>query len=546
MDFLPHTEEDRRAMLAVLGLDSIDQLFREIPAEVQFDGTLSLPPPMSESELLAHLQDLSRKNAPPDEYAVFLGGGAYDHYVPAVVKAMLMRGEFYTAYTPYQAEISQGTLQAIYEYQTMVCELTGMDVANASMYDGATALAEAAFLAHGSFRGKRQRVLVSRSVHPESREVLRTYAWGLGLVVEEIPFVPATHDTAAGESHIGSGGASDAASTGAPDAASNGPSAGASAKAFDGASDERSAGASDKASAEVYNGASAGAAGEAYNEAHDGAPSGTPNLVSRQMSGATNMDALEGTLGDDVACVICQQPNFFGVVEDVAAISAAAARHDALSVVSADPVALGLLEAPGKQGADVVVGEGQPLGNPLNFGGPYLGLFATREKFLRQMPGRISGSTVDRRGNRGFVLTLQAREQHIRRQRATSNICSNEALNALAATVYLAWIGPAGLRELARLCLDKAHYLASRVFSLPGFRPAFPGAPFFKEFAVKTNRPVSQVLDRLREHKVLAGPSLERYYPELKDCFLLAATERRTREEMDRVATLLEERGNPA
>jgi len=447
MNYIPHTDADRQRMLKALGISSVDELFADIPEITRFGGRLDLPEAMSELELRNHIRELAGANGTLDDYTCFLGAGAYDHFSPTLIGELIMRGEFYTAYTPYQAEISQGTLEAIYEYQTMICELTGMEVGNASMYDGSTAVAEAALMALANFRGKKNRALVARSMHPEYREVVRTYAHGVGLEVVELPYGP---------------------------------------------------------------------------------------------DGTLDLAVLEAELDDQTSSVIVQNPNFFGVIENGRAINDLVKdKSKALFVVSADPISLGILEAPGHYGADIVVGEGQPLGNSLSFGGPYVGFFAAREKLMRRMPGRIVGATVDHDGNRGFVLTLQTREQHIRRQRATSNICSNEALNALAATIYMAYIGKQGLQEVARQSLQKAHYLHDQVTALDGFRPAFE-APFFKEFGFVTERPASQVLGDLLGAKILGGLELARFYPDLEDTILCCVTEKRTRGEMDKLVARLE------
>ncbi len=440
--YIPHTEEDKKKMLETIGVGSIDELFADIPQQVRFRGRMHLPSPMSELELVRHMESAAEKNADLSEYVSFLGAGAYDHYLPTVVDHLLQRNEFYTAYTPYQAEISQGVLQSIYEYQTMICELTGLEVANASMYDGASAVAEAAIMA-ASITSRRG-VVASRTVHPETREVLKTYASGLGLKVDEVPYTGGVTDTA----------------------------------------------------------------------------------------------QLEELVDKGTACVVVQQPNFFGCLEEIQAAVEVAHARGALLVVSCDPISLALLSPPGDVGADIAVGEGQPLGNPLNFGGPYLGFFATKEKWVRHMPGRLAGATVDNLGQRGYVLTLQTREQHIRRARATSNICSNEALCALAATVYLSALGPRGLREVAELCLQKAHYAHDAITGLEGYQAAFT-APFFKEFVVKTPRPPAQVNKRLLSHRVIGGLDLARFYPELENHLLVCVTEKRTREEIDRLVQLL-------
>ncbi len=441
--YLPHTGADRRAMLAAIGVGSTQELFADVPAEVRLTRPLALPTAMAEPELARHLQALAARNANLDEYACFLGAGAYDHYVPSVVDHVIGRSEFYTAYTQYQPEISQGYLQALWEYQSMVCEITGMEVANASIYDGGTALAEAAMMACAATgRGE---VVVARAVHPHYRTILGTYAVDRGIAVKEAPFA----------------------------------------------------------------------------------------------DGATDAAALGPLVGPATAAVILQTPNFFGCLEDVAAAAGLAHAAGALLVVAADPVALGVLEAPGNLGADIVVGEGQPLGLPVSYGGPYLGFFAATEKLMRRMPGRIVGQTTDFEGTRGFVLTLQAREQHIRREKATSNICSNEALCSLAAAVYLTAVGREGFREVTELCLKKARYAYDSLTKLQGCRPVF-GAPFFKEFVVRCAKPVAEINAALFEEKIIGGLDLGRYYPELAGCMLVCVTEKRTRAEIDRLVRTVE------
>ncbi len=453
MSYIPNTDQDRKAMLEILGLSDMEGLFREIPEGVRLKRGLDLPTAMSEPELLRHAGELAGSNAASDRWVCFLGGGAYDHYVPSVVGYLLSRGEFLTAYTPYQAEISQGTLQAIYEFQSMICALTGMDVANASLYDGASALAEACMMAV-RVTG-RSRVLVSCTVNPRYREVLATYARGAGFDIEEVPFVHAENDV---------GG-----------------------------------------------------------------------------SGVTDLERLKGAVSavpDEVAAVVLQDPNFFGLLEPAREVGSIAASHGALFIVSCNPVSLGLLEPPGAYGADIVVGEGQPLGCGLNFGGPYLGFFATRQKFVRQMPGRVAGATLDAEGRRGYVLTLQAREQHIRREKATSNICTNQALMALAATIYLSVVGPQGLNRIAELCAAKARYAAGRLAGIPGCELVFKG-PFFNEFVVRAPKPADVVLGQLMEHGILGGLDLGVFYPEMAGSMLIAVTEKRTRQEIDGLVDLM-------
>jgi glycine dehydrogenase subunit 1 len=445
MEFIPHTPEDIAEMLAAIGASSVDELFADIPAEVlKRYRPLGLPP-HSELEVARELGRLAGENLDPREFISFLGGGIYDHFIPAVVEHLISRAEFYTAYTPYQAEISQGTLTWMFEFQTMVCELTGMEVANSSMYDGATALAEALFMA-SRVTGKR-RFLLAESINPFYRQVLKTYAWAADLELRELPY------------------------------------------------DEQ---------------------GQLDREALDRA------LAS----------------GPEVGGLLIQSPNFFGIIEDLEGLKELLGQ--ALLIVSVNPISLGLLRPPGEFGADIVVGEGQALGNPPNFGGPLLGLFATRQKYLRQMPGRVSGQTVDAEGKTGYVMALQTREQHIRRERATSNICTNEALCALAATIWLSALGREGLRELAELNLQKAHYLAERIGNIRGYSLKFAG-PFFNEFVVQLpkGRRAGQLLEALREAKILGGLDLSPYG--LEDSILVAVTEKRTKEELDLFVERLKE-----
>ncbi|MGI6036612.1 MAG: aminomethyl-transferring glycine dehydrogenase subunit GcvPA [Limnochordia bacterium] len=443
MGFTPVTEADRRAMLEALGLDSVEELFADIPQEVRFQGSLDLPAPLAERDVWRDLQELANKNGHLGQYVCFRGAGAYEHLIPRVIGHIISRGEFLTAYTPYQAEISQGVLQAIYEYQTMICLLTEMDVANASMYDGPTALAEAAIMACGITR--RGKILAPTTIHPLYRQITAVYLESRGLELVEIP-------------------------------------------------------------------------------AEDG----------------LDPEVLRAHLDGDTAGVLIQHPNFFGRLEKVRELAEPIHEAGALYVACVDPISLGLLEAPGSYGADIVVGEGQALGNPLSFGGPYLGFFATRDKYVRRMPGRIVGATVDNRGQPGFVLTLQAREQHIRRERATSNICSNQALNALVATIYLSLLGPEGLGEVARQSLQKAHYAQEQICSLPGFEAGKPG-PFFKEFVVRTTMDIQAIEGRLLEAGIIGGLPLGRFYPQLDDCLLFCVTEARTKAEIDRLVEVLGE-----
>lgn len=443
MDFIPNTDRNREEMLRAIGVGSLEELFADIPPEARLPRPLRLPEAMSELELQQHLLELADKNAHLGRLVCFAGAGIYDHYIPAVVDHVLSRSEFYTAYTPYQPEVSQAVLQSIYEYQTMICELTGMDVSQASHYDGATALAEAAVIACGA-TGRRQ-IVVSATVHPEYRRVLKTYAVGSNLEVVELP----------------------------------------------------------------------------YRE------------------GITDLEALAGAVTDRTACLLVQQPNFFGCLEPLGTLGEQIHARGGLFVVAASPLSLGVLKPPAAYGADIAVGEGQALGNPPSFGGPVFGYFTVTEKLLRRLPGRVVGATVDSRGQRGFVLTLQTREQHIKRERATSNICSNEALNALAATVYLAFLGKRGIREVARLCLQKAHYAFEVLTALPGFRAAF-SAPFFLEFVVRCPRSPRELVKDLTARGILPGVPLGRFYPELEDCLLVAVTEKRSKAQIDALARALE------
>lgn len=444
MSYVPHTDRDREDMLRTLGLSSMEDLFEAIPAEARLRSPLRLPEPLDELSLVRHLSDLAGANASLDECVSFLGAGIYDHYVPAVVDALVSRGEFLTAYTPYQPELSQGMLQAMYEFQSLVCLLTGMDMANASMYDAATALAEAALMLVEVTQ--RPAVAVSRAVHPHYRQVLQAYATAADVKLLEIPYD----------------------------------------------------------------------------------------------AGTTSLDALKETLTSAPACVLFQHPNFFGCIEDLGALVDLCEVTGVRTVVAADPIALGLLEPPGSFGVDVVVGEGQPLCSPPSFGGPLLGLFACRAEYQRRFPGRIVGRTRDREGRRGFTMTLRTREQDIRREKATSNICTNEALLALAAAISLCTLGPQGLREMAELSLQKAHYAAERLAAVPGVGMVFE-KPFFKEFALRldTRRSVHDVCRRLREQGILAGYPLGQTYPEIHDGLLVCVTERRTREEIDQFVEAL-------
>jgi glycine dehydrogenase subunit 1 len=441
--FLALTDEDRDEMLATVGVASIEELFREIPAAVRFQGQLALERPLSEQELVAHLDELAARNVHTGRELSFLGAGIYDHYVPAVVDAVLQRGELLTAYTPYQPEMSQGVLQAIFEYQTAICELTGMDVSNASGYDGTTVAADACFVARHAT--KRTRVVLCETVNPQVRQVVKTYAPGFGLDVVEV----------------------------------------------------------------------------------------------RHRNGTTDPDEVAAA-AREAACVLFQQPNFFGCLEPAPDLAAAANDAGALPVVHVDPLSLGLLEAPGNYGCALAIGEGQGAGNHQAFGGPHYGFIAARAEYTRRMPGRIVGETLDAAGDRGYVLTLQTREQHIRREKATSNITTNQTLLALGGLVYLTWLGPQGLRELGETCTALAEYAKTRLAET-GLEGAFAGQATFKEFAVRVGRSGRDVVRAARERGVHPGYALGRDYEGLEDALLVAVTEKRTPDEIDRLAEVLAE-----
>ena len=442
MRYLGTTAAQRAEMLRTVGVADVEALLERIPAKARLARELDVPAALAEGDLVAHLRDLAARNAHAEEYASFLGAGAYDHYIPAVINHLLLRGEFFTAYTPYQPEASQGTLRTIHEYQTMISVLTGMGVTNASVYDGGSALAEEALMAHGVT--DRDEIVVSGAVSPLARRVVATYCAGPRLPIRTVPWA----------------------------------------------------------------------------------------------DGATDPDALRKAVSEKTAAVLVQYPNFFGCLEDLDAAAVVAHARGALLVVSVDPIALAILRPPGEAGADIVVGEGQGLGNHLNFGGPYLGLFACRKELVRRMPGRLCGATVDKDGHRGFVLTLQTREQHIRREKATSNICTNVALVALGATVYLALMGKEGLRKVASLSTAKAHYAAETLGRVPGAGLRF-GAPFFKEFVLRLPRSPDRVLRALRRKRILGGVALGQFDRTLRDSVLVAVTERRTRAEIDAYAEAL-------
>jgi glycine dehydrogenase subunit 1 len=438
LDFTPHTDADDKEMLAAIGLRSIDALFEPIPKDLQLDRPLKVPSELPEPDLMRHLSELAATST-GSGLTCFAGGGAYDHHIPSAVRSLGSRAEFATSYTPYQPELSQGVLQALFEFQTLVCEIYGMDVANASLYDGANSVVEGVNLAVRTT--KRERVLIAESVHPHYREVLQTYTSGLGFDIQTIPFGP------------------------------------------------------------------------------------------------------DGLLGEfdprNAAAVVVGYPNFFGLLEDVEGAASKAHEAGALCVVAADPTAMGILKSPGEMGADVVAGEGQALGNPVVYGGPYVGLFATKIEHVRQVPGRIAGETLDADGRRAYVLTLQAREQHIRRAKATSNVCTNQTLMAIAAAIHLSWLGPQGLARLGEVCVRRAAFAARRLGELPGCKVRFD-APHFKEFVLETPVPAAELTRALAARGFLVGPNLGRWYPDLDRCLLVAVTERRTESDIEALAEAIE------
>ena len=437
MAYIANTAEDVQVMLDAVGLESLDQLFDMIPAEYRLRRPLEIPEALSELELTSQITKLAARNMGADVRPCFLGGGSYDHFIPAVVDNLAARGEFYTAYTPYQAEASQGTLQATFEYQTLITQLTGMDVSNASLYDGGSAVSEAVLMAMTVTR-KLGRVVVAGSIHPEHVQILRT---NLANLEPEVVVVP-------------------------------------------------------------------------------------------PRDGVVHPDDLAAAINDETSAVVVAYPNFFGQLEDVDRLVEVIQANGALAIVSVDPISLGLLRRPGDYGADIVVGEGQGLGNPLGYGGPYLGILACRESMVRKMPGRVVGQTVDRDGKRCFVLTLQTREQHIRRAKATSNICTNQGLLALRASIYLAAVGPEGLRQVAENSTRKAHYAAERLTELPGVTPAYPGT-FFKEFVIRVGKDAKTVLDEVGRQGFHGGIALGTWFPDMADAILIAVTEKRTKAEID-------------
>jgi len=436
MPFIPNTDADRQAMLERIGVKNFEQLIANIPGELRFKQEFKLPQPLSELEIAREAHQKTRCNQGVSDAINFLGGGAYDHFIPAAIGHIISRSEFFTAYTPYQPEVSQGTLQAIYEYQSLIAELMNMEVANASMYDGGSALAEAALMAVAET--SKNKILISKAVHPHYRQIIRTYCHGQKI----------------------------------------------------------------------------------------------ENRLVELENGITKISDLTSKLDNDTAAVIVQHPNFLGNLEDVFEISRLTHGKEALMISSNDPISLGILEPPGNYDADIATGEGQCLGNSLNFGGPYLGVLASKFKLIRRMPGRIAGATVDNKGRRGFVLTFQTREQHIRREKATSNICTNQALNALAATVYLALMGKQGIQDVANLCLQNSHYLADEIQKLDGFELAF-SSPFFKEFVITTPVPPAEIIDKLMLQNIYAGIDLSQFDYGIENGLLIAVTEKRTKNELD-------------
>ncbi len=438
MPYTYNTPAQQDEMLAAIGAASIDELFSSIPASMQLKRALDLPPALGEMELTAHMQELARQNTAVSQSTCFMGAGSYDHFVPAVIDTLASRGEFYTSYTPYQPEVSQGNLQVMFEYQTLICQLTGMDVSNASLYDGGSAAVEAMLMAISITR-RSDKVVVLESVHPEYRQIIETYFATIGTEVITV----------------------------------------------------------------------------------------------------SAAEQLQDALDDQTAAVLVQSPNFFGNVEDLTSLAEQVHAAGALLVCSVDPISLGILKRPGDAGVDIVVAEGQSLGTPLLYGGPYLGIMACREEFVRRLPGRIAGQTVDQQGNRCWVLTLQTREQHIRREKATSNICTNQGLFALRAAIYLSVMGPEGMGDVADLCLQKAHYAQQQLTNLDRFE-AVSDRPFFKEFVIRDKEnDVNGLLQKAEDFNLLAGVALGRWYPELEDCLLIAVTEKRTKDEINQLVEVL-------
>lgn len=442
--YIPNTLKDEEKMFNTLGISSIEELFADIPEELRLRRPLNIGDSLSEIEIAKHIKKIANKNKSIDELICFLGAGAYDHYIPSIIKHITSRSEFYTAYTPYQPEISQGTLQVIFEYQTMIANLTGMNVSNASMYDGATAATEAAIIA--TENTKRKSIVVSKTVHPETRKIIKTYMKFRGIEVAEVDMD----------------------------------------------------------------------------------------------NGATDIEKLRAAVNSTTAGVIVQNPNFFGIIENVEEVEKIAHGNKAMLIMSVDPISLSVLKTPGEYGADIAVGEGQSLGNSLNFGGPYLGFMATTTKLMRKIPGRIVGQTEDINGQRAYVLTLQAREQHIRREKATSNICSNQAINALTAVIYLTAMGKQGLKEVANQCIKKSHYAFNELTKCGKYEATFKNQPFFKEFAIKSGIQGKDLNEKLLDKGILGGYELGKDYEEYGNNTLFCVTEKRTKEEIDYLVNVME------
>ncbi len=440
--YIPNTKRDREEMLAAIGIKSEEDLFADVPNIIR-KGKLNIPKAMSEQEIVTYMSRLANKNITINDYSSFLGAGVYQHFIPSIVNHVIARSEFYTAYTPYQPEISQGGLQALFEFQTLIAELTGMDAANSSMYDGGTALAEAAAMAIATTG--LNKVVVSAAVHPEAREILKTRAKGLGIEVIEV----------------------------------------------------------------------------------------------KLKDGKTDLNELEKVVDNRTAAVIVQYPNFFGIIEELSLIEKIAHDNKALYIMSVNPMALPILKSPGDYKADIVIGDCQPMGIPPSLGGPHAGFFATISKLVRKMPGRIVGQTTDKEGNRGFVLTLQAREQHIRREKATSNICSNQALMALASAVYMSAMGKEGIQEVAKQNIKKAHYAYKVITAIDGVEAVFD-SPFFNEFVIKLSKPVFEINNKLLQYNIIGGYDLSEHYLSMNGAMLIAVTEEKTKEQIDEFAAILE------
>ena len=442
--YIPITKKEQKEMLEFVSAKSIDDLFKDIPNNLKLNRELNIPSGLSELEVEKIMTDLAKKNKSTENLICFLGAGVYDHYIPSIVKHLIGRTEFYTSYTPYQPEISQGTLQSIFEYQTMICNLTGMDVSNSSMYDGATAAVEASVIAIESTKGNT--IIVSKTVHPDTRQVLKTYLKYKGYNLIEVD----------------------------------------------------------------------------------------------ETNGVTDIEKVKLVLNKDVAAVIVQSPNFFGIIEEVEDLEKMIHANKSLLIMSVDPLSLGVLKSPGELGADIAFGDGQSLGGNMNFGGPYLGFLNTTTKLMRKMPGRIVGETDDGHGNRGYVLTLQAREQHIRRGKATSNICSDQTLMAIGAAVYMSTIGKEGIKEIGIQCIKKSHYAFKNIIAGGIYKPLF-NKPFFKEFAVKSNVSAYELNKKLFENDILGGYILEEDYPQYKNSTLFCVTEKRTKQEINKLVKVMEE-----